>query len=467
MFRENPTDEIEVSLSSKAASGVAGGDLARQKYGSFVGNRWVQLLAGFIAMVVISNYQYAFTLFSPGLLITFPTASAADILLIYTIFVLLETWPVPFSGFLIDRFGIRKLMSVGAVLILAGWVLSSFSTALWELYLFYGVFAGVGAGTIYISCVGNAVKWFPDHRGFAAGLTAAGFGGGAALTIIPISLTIAGVGWQGSFLYWGIAQGVIAFVMAIILIHPPAGYSPKGWEMKESLVRAVVSMSKVTYNWRQALRKPEFWLLYIMFCLTATGGMMATGNLTFIAKPFGVANVLFFGLTLIALSGTANGFMNGLSRPLWGWVSDRFGRENTMATVFLLEAFLVFLVCTTLAGNPVAFVLLLSVAFLAWGEIYALYSAVVGDIFGPRYATTNYGMLYTGKGVATIFAGYGAALLATFAGTYLPVLYITIVFDIIAALLAIFVLKGMVQRRLRKEELIAIGVPSREEAKAK
>lgn len=443
-------------------------DLAKQKYGIIRGNRWLQLLAGFIAMVVISNYQYAFTLFSPGLLATFTTASPADILMIFTIFVLLETWPVPISGFLIDRFGITRLMIAGAILILLGWVLSSFSTAIWELYLFYGVLAGIGAGTIYVSCVGNAVKWFPDHRGFAAGLTAAGFGGGAALTVIPVSLTIAGVGWQQTFLIWGILQGAIAFVMAIILIHPPGGWNPIGWEKKESSVRSVVSMSKVTYNWNQTLRKSDFWLLYVMFVFTATGGMMATGNLSFIAKSFGVANIpILFGIGVVAVSATANGVTNGVSRPFWGWVSDRVGRENTMAIVFLLEALLVYLVASTMAANPVAFVVLMSFAFLAWGEIYALYSAVIGDMFGPRYATVNYGMLYTAKGVATIFAGWGAALLAMYFDTYLPALYIAVVFDIIAALLAVFVLKGILQRRVSREELIAAGVPSREEAKPK
>jgi len=205
-------------------------DLAKQTYGSIAGNRWVQLIAGVIAMIVISNYQYSFTLFTPGMKQQFANIPYASIALIYTMFILFETWPVPVAGYFVDKFGIRKLMMVGSVAILVGWLLGgAVAKSVSELYIYYGVIAGTGAGIIYISTVANAVKWFPDRRGLAAGLTAAGFGGGAALTIIPIAGTISSMGWGGAMAVWGVAQGVIAFIMALILRHPPVGWQPLGW----------------------------------------------------------------------------------------------------------------------------------------------------------------------------------------------------------------------------------------------
>src|SRR3954464_14458174 len=209
---------------------TADSDLAIRTYGPIVGNRWIQLAAGVTAMVVISNFQYAFTLFTPGLRQQFANAPYSDIALIYTLFILFETWPVPVAGWLIDKFGIRNLMLVGSVLVFLGWVLGGmFATSVFHLYIFYGAFAGTGCGIIYIATVANAVKWFPDRRGLAAGLTAAGFGGGSALTIIPISHSIASMGWAGAMTAWGIGQGIVAIAMALILHHPPKGWTPPDW----------------------------------------------------------------------------------------------------------------------------------------------------------------------------------------------------------------------------------------------
>ena len=215
---------------------TAQADMAKQMYGTIAGNRWVQLFAGVIAMIVISNYQYAFTLFTPGMRQQFTGVPYAKIAGIFSMFILFETWPVPVAGYFVDKFGIRKLMMIGSLAILVGWLLGGMvATSVFELYIYYGAIAGTGAGIIYISTVANAVKWFPDRRGLAAGLTAAGFGGGAALTIIPIAGTISSMGWGGAMAMWGVAQGIIAFIMALILRHPPAGWAPPGWAERSKL----------------------------------------------------------------------------------------------------------------------------------------------------------------------------------------------------------------------------------------
>ncbi len=426
-------------------------DRAKELYGPLAGNRWVQLFAGVIAMIVISNYQYAFTLFTPGMRKTFVGVSYAQIAAVFSMFILFETWPVPVAGYFVDKLGIRKLMIVGSIGILLGWLLGGmFATSVFDLYIYYGVIAGTGAGIIYISTVANAVKWFPDRRGLAAGLTAAGFGGGAALTIMPIASSIQSMGWAPAMAVWGVGQGIVAFLMALILRHPPKDWKPVGWEQKGAVKRAVVQ-SKVDYPMPQTVRRPEFYLLYLMFLFVCTGGLMTTGNLSQIAKSLNVADAKIWGMAIVPFTATLTGVTNAFSRIMWGSISDRIGREYTMTFAFALEGFLIFLM-TQIAGNSIAFVLLLPFVFLSWGEIYALFSAITGDIFGPKNASANYGILYTAKGAASIMAGYGAALVAAhFAGSFNVPYYITAVFDVAAALLAFFALRPLVRKRILGE----------------
>jgi len=422
-------------------------DLARQELGSIAGNRWMQLAAGVVAMVVISNFQYGFTLFTPGLKTSFTSAPYSDIALIYTLFILFETWPVPVAGWFIDRFGIRRLMLIGAVLVGLGWGLGgAVATTLFHLYFFYGVLAGTGAGIIYIATVANAVKWFPDKRGLAAGLTAAGFGGGSALTLIPISSTIATHGWANAMMWWGIGQGIIALLAAMVLHHPPKGWAPRDWVQPKA-----IAQTRKDFSASQMLSQKEFYIMYFMFLMVCTGGLMTTGNMSQIAKSLNVFDTKFMGIAIVPLTATIAGVTNALARIVWGTVSDRFGREYTMAFAFLLEGVLIFLM-TQIMGQPILFMILMPFVFLAWGEIYALFSALTGDVFGPKNASGNYGIMYTAKGLASILAGWGAAVVAAlYAGSFSVPYYIAAIFDITAAIVALFVLRPIVRRRIAGE----------------
>jgi MFS transporter, OFA family, oxalate/formate antiporter len=402
-----------------------------------------------IAMIVISNYQYAFTLFTPGMKQSFPGAPYAKIAAIFSAFILFETWPMPVAGYFVDKFGIRKLMTIGALFIALGWVLSgTIATSPFHLYICYGIIAGTGAGIIYISCVANAVKWFPDRRGMAVGVTAAGFGGGAALAIMPIAATIHSLGWAKAMLVWGVGQGAVAFITALMLRHPPAGWVPEGWNHAE---HAAIVQSKRNYAWNQTLSRPEFYLLYAMFFFACAGGLIATGNLSQIAKSLKVSDAKVWGLAIVPLTATLTSACNALSRILWGTVSDWLGRENTMFLTFGIEAVLVFAV-TRIAGAPLAFVALFSFIFLFWGEIYSLFSATVGDIFGPKHASANYGMLYTSKGLASVFAGFGAASIAAyFGGSFSVPFYISAVLCAVAAIFSLVVLKPLDRSRIAHE----------------
>jgi OFA family oxalate/formate antiporter-like MFS transporter len=427
-------------------------DGAREAYSSVAGNRWIQLACGVIAMIVISNYQYAFTLFTPGMRQTFTGVPYAKIAAVFSAFILFETWPMPVAGYFVDKFGIRKLMTFGAMCIALGWVLGgTIAKSPLDLYIYYGVIAGTGAGIIYISCVANAVKWFPDRRGLAVGLTAAGFGGGAALSIMPIASTIHSMGWARAMAVWGLGQGIIAFFAALILRHPPAGWVPAGWDQRAKQVRKAVAQSKVNFTWIQTLGRPEFYLLYAMFFFAGAGGLIATGNLSQIAKSLNVSTATVWGFAIVPLTATLTSLCNALSRIVWGTVSDRLGRERTMFLTFGVEAVLVFLV-TRIAGTPIAFVVLFSFVFLFWGEVYSLFSATTGDVFGPKNASANYGMVYTAKGLASVFAGFGAASLAAyFGGSFAVPFYIAAVLCAIAAIFSLFILRPLLRNRIAKE----------------
>jgi MFS transporter, OFA family, oxalate/formate antiporter len=416
-------------------------------YGPIVGNRWIQLTAGVVAMIVISNFQYAFTLFTPGLKQTFANVPYSQIALIFTLFILFETWPVPLAGYLIDKFGIRRLMLVGATGILLGWTLGgTVATTVFHHYICYGAIAGTGAGIIYIATVANAVKWFPDKRGLAAGLTAAGFGGGAALTLIPISATISSIGWQGAMAAWGLGQGVVAIACALILQHPPTGWLPADWVQPK-----LVAQTRQQFTATQMLSQKEFYIMYFMFLMVCTGGLMTTGNMSQIAKSLKVFDAKFMGIAIVPFVATIAGVTNAFARIMWGSISDRFGREYTMAFAFALEGVLIFLM-TQIMGSPIAFMILMPFVFLAWGEIYALFSAITGDVFGAKNASGNYGILYTAKGLASIMAGWGAAAVAAlYAGSFEVPYYIASAFDILAAVLALWVLRPIIRKRIAME----------------
>ncbi len=424
-------------------------DTAKEAPGSTTANRWIQLVCGIVAMIVISNYQYAFTLFTPGMKQTFVGSPYAKIAAVFSAFILFETWPMPVAGYFVDRFGIRKLMSLGAILIALGWILGgTVATSPFHLYIYYGIISGTGAGIIYISCVANAVKWFPDKRGMAVGLTAAGFGGGAALAIMPIAATIHSIGWAKAMALWGLGQGIIAFITAMILRHPPAGWAPAGWH---PAAQKAVLQSKVNYRWNQTLTRPEFYLLYAMFLFACAGGLIVNANLSQIAKVLKLSDAKVWGMAIVPLTATLTSACNALSRILWGTVSDRLGRENTMFLTFSIEAILVYAV-TKIGGAPLAFVALFSFIFLFWGEIYSLFSATTGDVFGPKYASANYGMVYTSKGLASVFAGFGAATMAAyFGGSFAVPFYISAVLCAIAAVFSIVVLKPLIRSRIGRE----------------
>jgi OFA family oxalate/formate antiporter-like MFS transporter len=399
---------------------------------------------GILCMCMIANLQYGWTLFVNPITDKFGWSKAA-IQVAFTVFVLTETWLVPIEGYLVDRFGPRPVVMVGGILCAIGWVWNSMADSLMSFYMAAAV-SGVGAGAVYGTCVGNALKWFPDRRGLAAGLTAAGFGAGSALTILPISAIIKASGYQTAFLYFGIGQGLIVFLASFALTDPKSVRSSS-----PSIKAAVPSRSpavrqtKLNYAPLQILGRPVFWVMYVMFVMVAAGGLMATAQLAPIAKDFAIDKVpvTLIGLTLPALTFalSLDRILNGLTRPFFGWVSDHIGRENTMLIAFGLEACTIMLLFYY-GQDPVLFVLLTALVFFGWGEIYSLFPSTTTDTFGSKFAAANAGLMYTAKGTASLLVPL-ANVLKEATGNWHAVFVTAAILNAIAALLAIFVLKPL------------------------
>ncbi len=395
--------------------------------------RWLQLLLGLIAMMAISSPQYVWTLFTEPF-VKATGSKLAEIQVTFSILVILQTWLAPGQGWLIDRFGPRLLIALGTALSGLGWILASQASSLLALYATYGLFCGVGTGFVYIGVVGLMVRWFPDMRGFAVGVVAAGYGFGALATTFPIDTMIKTSGFRPTLLTFGLILGAIGTLAALLLRAPTGTDVRSGEELRVGVTPGVM------------LRSPIFWLMFVMMTMMSTGGLMVVSNFKSFANDFGIGKAIVLGSAAIPLALSIDRICNGLTRPFFGWVSDRIGRENTMTLAFALEG-LAIAVLLAYRQEPLVFVLMSGVVFFGWGEIFSLFPSTLTDTFGERYATANYGFLYMAQGIGSVLGGPLAAELRAQTGSWVPVFAIVIALDVVTAALALFVLKGMRAKR--------------------
>ena len=418
-------------------------------------NRWIQLVAGVICMVMIANLQYGWTYFVDPIDARFHWGRT-NIQIAFTIFVATETWLVPVEGWFVDRFGPRIVVMFGGVVVAIGWWLNSFASSLPNLYLAAAI-SGVGAGAVYGTCVGNALKWFADRRGFAAGLTAAGFGAGAAATVYPIISVIRNYGYDRAFLWFGLGQGAVILVLSQLLKAPKPGEAPKP-------VARRIAQGTRDYRPTEMLQTPLFWTMYVMFVLVAASGLVVTAQVAPIARDYKIAGLpvtfLFISSTVLVMAGIVDNILNGLARPTFGWVSDHIGRENTMAIVFTCGAG-AYWALGTIGNTPLLFIATAGLVYFTWGEIYSLFPALCTDVYGSKYATTNAGMLYTAKGAAS-FLVPAASWLQGYTGSWHAVFLVAATTNIAVAVTALLIVKP-----LRAAQLVGVaaapqGVPAAE-----
>jgi OFA family oxalate/formate antiporter-like MFS transporter len=403
--------------------------------------RWAQLWLGVLCMMLIANLQYAWTLFV-GPIHDAHGWSLADIQWAFTIFIAVETWITPFAGYAVDHMGPRRgprlMILLGGIGVGIGWTMNAYAGSLSLLYASAAI-SGLGAGGIYATCVGNAVKWFPDRRGLAVGLTAAGFGAGAALTVIPIRMLIAARGYGDTFLWFGIGQGIILVLVAGILRGPDQVLTAS------AAVAQRLNQSARSFTSGEMLRAPIFWLMYGMFVLNAATGLIATAQLAPIAKDLGIAgSPILWGATVLSVALVVDNVLNGLARPFFGWVSDYLGRELTMGVAFFLGACSYGLLATAGHG-PWTFVICAGLIFFTWGEIFSLFPSLCTDTFGPKFAAANASCLYTAKGTAALLVPF-ANVLQGATGGWETVFVVAGVSNLLVALLAVAVLRPMRRR---------------------
>jgi len=397
--------------------------------------RWLQLAMGIVCMAMIANLQYGWTLFVDPIDAKYHWGRAA-IQLAFTLFVVTETWLVPVEAWFVDKYGPSVVVMFGGVMISIAWVMNSYANSLVLLYV-SAIIAGIGAGSVYGTCVGNALKWFPDRRGLAAGATAAGFGAGAAITVVPIANMIATSGYQSAFFTFGIGQGAIVCLLAFMLRKPSQAMPAKKKQLN-------LPQTKIDFTPPQVLRSPIFWIMYLVFVMVAAGGLMAAAQIAPIARDYKIADapVTLAGFQMAALTFaiSLDRIFDGFGRPFFGWVSDTIGREHTMFIAFGTAA-LMLLTLSVYGHIPIVFVLSTAVYFGVFGEIYSLFPATSGDTFGVKYATTNNGMLYTAKGTASLLVPLASLVAASYG--WQAVFVIAVGLNAMAALLALFVIKPM------------------------
>ena len=407
------------------------------------GVRWIQLLLGLVCMIVISSPQYVWTLFTQPLMASLH-ASLAEIQITFSLLIVVQTFLAPCQGFLVDRFGPRLLLSVGGAVTGLSWVLAARAASLTGLYLTYGLLGGIGTGIVYVGVIGHMVQWFPDRRGFATGIVAAGYGIGAVLTTFPISESIKDASYQQALFRWG-----LIFIAVGVFAAQGLRSSTSNSQLPTPKVTTLdrIAVTTVDYTPLHMLRTPIFWLMFVMMTMMSTAGLMVISQMAAFTRDFGMANVIVFGLPLLPLALSLDRITNGLTRPFFGWLSDRIGRENTMVIAFALEGAAMTTWLFT-RSNPAVFVLMSGIVFFGWGEIFSLFPSTLTDTYGTRHATTNYGFLYMAQGIGSVLGGPVAALVHDAYGSWTPVFAIIIAMNFATALLAGLALKPMRRRWL-------------------
>ena len=387
--------------------------------------RWQPLVGG-VLMNLALGVIYAWSVFVAPFGEDFGW-NRTQVSVVFTIAILsVGSWFVV-AGFLQDRFGPQRVAAFGGILYALGFYLASQTDSLIWLYITFGAIAGAGNGFGYAIPIPVCSKWFPDRRGLAVGLVVGGYGAGSGIYgPLAREVLIPAYGWQGTMQISAAVFLVMTLVAAWLLRNPPAGYKPPTAAPAPAAGAPAAAAAPVGHDFAtgEMVRTPTFYLLWIAYCLGAAAGLMVISQLVPVGEAAGLGAAAGLGLTIGAIGNTGG-------RVLSGWMSDTFGRLNTLRLMVLLSAValpLFFL----LAGQVALFYLLLIVIYYCYGTLLSVFASTCADFYGTRNMGVNYGLLFSAWGVAGIVGPVIAGRVFDATGTYEVAFYVAAALSVVA-----------------------------------
>ncbi len=390
--------------------------------------RWVYVILGLIICVCLGAV-YAYSIFLQPVRTAYDiSASMAN--LPFMVFLAFFAVTMFFGGRIMEKMGPRKLGIIGGVIVGLGWLLSSFAPNIWVLTLTYGVIAGSGVGLVYGCPVAMGAKWFPDKKGLAVGLTLAGFGGSALITGKIANLLIPAYGLSSTFMYFGIAFGIILVVLCLPFRFPQTGWTPAGWTPPAGAAVAE------DFTPGEMTKTPTFWGLLFCFMIGSIAGLMAIG----ISKPVGSEIIKITGETAASLVGIFAIF-NALGRPLFGFLTDKIKARNAtiLNLVIILAVSLIMMVAKE--GDTTLYTLGFIGFWLCLGGWLAIAPTATAAFFGMKNYARNYGVVFFAYGIGAIVGGIISGQAKDVFGTYTYAFYPTAALAVIGLVLAVLLLK--------------------------
>jgi len=386
--------------------------------------RWIIVVAAIIVQMCLGAV-YAFSVLVPPLEAEFhwtriETSPA------FTIALLVFALSMIPAGRLQDRKGPAIVATLGGILLVAGMVLSSFTSSLMWFYVSYGIVGGLGLGLAYVTPIATCVKWFPDKKGLITGLAVFGFGAGSIVFSPLWTYLIGFFGWRNTFLATGILFALLVLPFAQLLKNPAQDYCPEGWKPPEKAKTAR------DYGPGRMLRTTAMFLLWASFWFGTTAGLMMIGA----AKQATMELAVLDGVTA-SLAVSVLGFFNAFGRVIWGFSGDRFGREKILPLIFAICSGALFLIA--FIHEPLIFVIGMFIVGLAFGGFLALYPAITADFYGTKNLGINYGIIFTAYGAGAVLGPLMAGYFKTFANSYVPAFYVAGSLAFVGIILALFV----------------------------
>jgi MFS transporter, OFA family, oxalate/formate antiporter len=401
--------------------------------------RWVPLIGGMLGSTTIGLLLYAFSVFIKPLNAEFGW-NRTEISMAYGLCVLVLALTSFLSGRMSDRYGPRKVVLFGAIILAIGFVTSGLIHSKWELYLTYGLIAGIGGGFVYLPPIATTPKWWPDRRSLATGFAVVGLGLGSFI-MAPLATKIMdspALGWRYAFIYVGIAMGIMGVISSLCLSNPPKNWKPAGWNLPLPLAGTPAVARTRDFTFGETIRTPQFWMLYVAYFCGSFAGLMVIGHIAGHGRDS--------GLTAMQAAAAVMTFaiFNAATRIIIGYLADKIGAMVSLTTILSLQVIAMALLFP--AGKDVVFLVIVA-ALLGWnfGGMFTLFPSTCLQYYGATSQGSNYGLLFTSFGLAGLCGPLVGGMLKDYSGSYHAPFLVGAAVDVIGVLM-LFLVKQPVKK---------------------